>query len=200
MINRKRSVLDPPRSPSDLDSDEVGSRIRRLRLAFGLSQRELAKQANVTNGAISMIEQNRVSPSIASLKKILGVFGLSLANFFADEFAPEQKIVFRAHEMNRLSDGLVVLRQIGGEVAGRQMQVLHETYVPGGDTGPGMLQHEGEEAGVVVQGEIELTVGSQCQTLTKGDGYYFSSHLPHRFRNIGKVDCEIISSCTPPTF
>ncbi|WP_146536470.1 cupin domain-containing protein [Rubripirellula reticaptiva] len=182
------------------ESNEVGARIRRLRTAHGMSQRELAKQASVTNGAISMIEQDRVSPSIASLKKILTVFGLSLADFFAEEFEPDREIFFRAHEMNRISDGTVVLRQIGGTVTGRKMQVLHETYVPGGDTGPTMLRHDGEEAGVIVRGEIELTVGNQCEVLGPGDGYYFSSQLPHRFRNIGKIDCEIVSSCTPPTF
>lgn len=59
---------------------------------------------------------------------------------------------------------------------------------------------DGEEAGIIVRGEIELTVGNQCEVLGPGDGYYFSSQLPHRFRNLGKVDCEIVSSCTPPTF
>lgn len=200
MINKNAGVSGESSESVDLDSSEVGTRIRSLRLTYGMSQRELAKRATVTNGAISMIEQNRVSPSIASLKKILTVFGISLANFFADEFVSDRQIVFRAHEMKRLSDGLVVLRQIGGDVSSRQMQVLHETYVPGGDTGSDMLQHEGEEAGVVVRGEIELTVGSLCEVLGPGDGYYFSSQLPHRFRNVSQEDCEIVSSCTPSSF
>lgn len=200
MINKNASVVEPSSGEPSPNSAEVGSRVRRLRQIYGISQRELAKQAGVTNGAISMIEQNRVSPSVASLKKILEVFGLALADFFADEFEPEKKIFFRAHEMNRISDGLVVLRQIGGQISSRRMQVLHETYVPGGDTGPDMLTHEGEEAGVIVRGTIELTVGSQSEVLGAGDGYYFSSRIPHRFRNIDTEDCEIVSSCTPPTF
>lgn len=200
MINKKHSSMESTSGDADLNSNEVGSRIRRLRMAYGLSQRELAKQASVTNGAISMIEQNRVSPSVASLKKILSVFSLSLADFFAEEFAADQQLVFRAHEMSRLSDGPVILRQVGGEIVDRRMQVLHETYVPGGDTGPDMLQHEGEEGGIIVSGEIELTVGGLQEVLGPGDGYYFSSQLPHRFRNIGQVDCELVSSCTPPTF
>jgi len=200
MINKKLGEVEIPSDEPSPNLAEVGSRVRRLRQIYGISQRELAKQAGVTNGAISMIEQNRVSPSVASLKKILEVFGLALADFFADEFEPEKKIFFRAHEMNRISDGLVVLRQIGGQISGRQMQVLHETYVPGGDTGPDMLSHEGEEAGVIVRGAIELTVGSQSEVLGAGDGYYFSSRIPHRFRNLDTKDCEIVSSCTPPTF
>src|SRR5439155_2253848 len=61
---------------------DIGSRLKHSRLNTGLSQRALAKKAGVTNGLISQIEQNRISPSIASLKKILDVLSLSLADFF----------------------------------------------------------------------------------------------------------------------
>jgi transcriptional regulator with XRE-family HTH domain len=50
---------------------DVGGRLRAVRLKHGLSQRELAKHAGLTHSAISLIEQNRVSPSVGSLKKIL---------------------------------------------------------------------------------------------------------------------------------
>jgi len=55
-------------------SDDIGNRLRMVRQIYGLTQRELARRAGVTNGAISLIEQNRVSPSISSLKKILTGF------------------------------------------------------------------------------------------------------------------------------
>ncbi|HRX79517.1 MAG: cupin domain-containing protein [Planctomycetaceae bacterium] len=193
-----------PVAPSPVDEGQeavaVGSRVRELRQAHEMSQRKLAGLAGITNGAISMIEQNRVSPSIASLKKILEVFGLSLADFFAADFKPDTQFFYRAKDMTRIADGPVVLRQVGGSSSRRKLQVLHETYAMGGDTGPTMLSHEGEEAGVIVRGQIEITVAGQCEVLGAGDGYYFSSRLPHRFRNLGKEDCEIVSTCTPPTF
>jgi transcriptional regulator with XRE-family HTH domain len=46
---------------------DVGARLRAVRTMYGMSQRELAKRAGVTNGLISLIEQNRVSPSVHSL-------------------------------------------------------------------------------------------------------------------------------------
>ncbi|NOY13808.1 MAG: helix-turn-helix domain-containing protein, partial [Deltaproteobacteria bacterium] len=48
----------------------IGERLRTIREMYGFSQRALAKRADVTNGIISMIEQNSSSPSIATLKKI----------------------------------------------------------------------------------------------------------------------------------
>ena len=47
------------------DDFAIGPRLRRLRTGLGLSQRELARRAGVSNATISMIEADRVSPSIA---------------------------------------------------------------------------------------------------------------------------------------
>ena len=51
-------------------ANDVSARLKAVRLMHGLSQRELAKRAGVTNGMISLIEQGRVGPSVASLKKV----------------------------------------------------------------------------------------------------------------------------------
>jgi mannose-6-phosphate isomerase-like protein (cupin superfamily) len=52
----------------------------------------------------------------------------------------------------------------------------------------------------VVRGTIELTIDGQANILSAGDGYYFPSTLPHRFRNIGPEEAEIISANTPASF
>ncbi len=62
---------------------DVGARLQTIRKLKGLSQRELAKRAGVTNSTISMIEKNSVSPSISSLKKVLGGIPMSLVEFFS---------------------------------------------------------------------------------------------------------------------
>lgn len=96
-------------------------------------------------------------------------------------------------------DGAVSLRQLGN-ASTRALQILDETYPPNADTGPELLSHAGEEAGIVIQGQIEITVGEQVKVLGPGDGYLFDSRQPHRFRNVGDVVCKIVSACTPPTF
>jgi mannose-6-phosphate isomerase-like protein (cupin superfamily) len=80
------------------------------------------------------------------------------------------------------------------------MCVMREIMAPGSDTGDEMLRHEGEEGGVVVQGSLELTVGDSVQVLGPGEGYYFESSRPHRFRNVGSDELIIVSANTPPTF
>ena len=62
-----------------------------------------------------------------------------------------------------------------------------------------MLQHDGQEGGLVIRGEVEVTVGSNIQVLRAGDAYYFDSREPHRFRNVGREEAQIVSASTPPT-
>lgn len=47
---------------------DTGTRLKLVRERNNLSQRELARRSGLTNSTISQIEQNRVSPSVSSLK------------------------------------------------------------------------------------------------------------------------------------
>jgi transcriptional regulator with XRE-family HTH domain len=181
--------------------EEIGTRLRLVRQIYGLTQRELARRAGVTNGAISLIEQNRVSPSISSLKKILDGIPLSLADFFTLDFSPSDAVFFGAEELTEIAFGEAVsMRMVGRRVKDRALQMLREVYQPGADTGDAMLRHQGEECGIVVAGSLTVTVGAQERTLQPGDAYYFRSDIPHRFRNPGTEACVLISANSPPSF
>jgi len=181
-------------------SNDVGTRLRGVRLLYGLSQRELARRAGVTNGLISLIEQNRVSPSVGSLKKVLDGVPMTLAEFFTIDVGAAPRIFYGDDDLVEIGTDEVSLRLVAAQRAARQLTILRERYAPGAATGDDALTHRGEEGGVVVRGRIELTVGGSTRVLTPGEAYYFSSTIPHRFRNVGREPCEIISASTPPTF
>ena len=100
---------------------DTGSRLKLVRESYKMSQRELARRSGVTNATISLIEQNRVSPSVSSLKKLLEGIPMSLADFFTFDQPPrEHQYVFRANEQPDLGrDGLRLLL-IGASVPGRR--------------------------------------------------------------------------------
>ena len=52
----------------------------------------------------------------------------------------------------------------------------------------------------MIRGQLEVAVGDEKRILAPGDAYYFNSRTPHRFRNLGREVCEIVSACSPPTF
>jgi len=137
---------------------------------------------------------------VALLKRLLEGISISLGEFFDDEKDTREKRFFRADEFTEHTFGSMRFFQIGGNSAGRRLQIMRECYPPGGDTGELMLTHQGEEGGIVIRGEIEVTVNTEISLLCAGDAYYFESNIPHRFRNPGKEECEVFSVCTPPNF
>jgi transcriptional regulator with XRE-family HTH domain len=179
---------------------EVGARLRRLRQGLGLSQRELARRAAVSNATVSMIEADQVSPSVAALKQILSAIDIGIAEFFAAEDAEVGRVVYRAHELTEIAGGAVSYRQVGANLHGRALQMLHERYKPGAQSGKKMLSHQGEEAGVVIKGRLGLEVDGRRYELGPGDAYSFDSRKPHAFRNLGEGELTIVSACTPPSF
>jgi transcriptional regulator with XRE-family HTH domain len=185
---------------SDATSDlDIGARLRAVRSRISLSQRALAKRAGIANATISLIESNSINPSVGALKRILDCIPMSLSEFFSAETDTPPQIFYRADELTEIGQGAISFRQVGSDLANRAIQLLAERYQPGADTGKVPLRHEAEEAGIVVSGRMEVTVGTQRKVLGPGDAYYFNSREPHRFRVVGKEPCELISACTPPT-
>lgn len=180
--------------------EDTGVRLRALRTRHGLSQRDLARRAGVTNGSVSMIESAQVSPSIASLKKLADAMSMTLAEFFSDDLAGAPDPFFRANDLTQIGGGGVSLQMVPAGVTNAKLQVLREVYPPGSDTGPELLSHAGEESGVIVKGRVNITVGANKAELGPGDAYYFDSRLPHRFANHGDEECEIVSASTPRSF
>ncbi len=180
-------------------SPDVGTRLRSVRTLFGLSQRELARRAGVTNGLISLIEQNRVSPSVSSLKKVLDGVPMSLAEFFSLDPAAPPQVFYGAEDLLEIGGPEVSARLVGARRPGRKLTLLLRTFAAGAMTDARAASDHAEEAGFVVRGRIELTVGGATRVLGPGEAYYLSSQVPHRFRNPGREVCEIVSAGTPPT-
>lgn len=180
--------------------EQIGPRLRRLRQRHGLSQRQLARHSGVSNATVSLIENGRTDPSMGLLRRLLDSLGVSLAEFFSMTIGVEEQCFFPRSTLVEIGSGQISYRQVGGDLAGSQLQILHEVYRPGADTGQSMLSHESEEGGVIIRGRLEVTVNNRVEVLGPGDAYRFNSRLPHRFRNVGSEDCVVVSACTPPSF
>jgi transcriptional regulator with XRE-family HTH domain len=180
--------------------DNPGLRLKQLRTRQGLSQRSLARSSGVSNATISLIEHGRTDPSMGLLKRVLDAMGVSFAEFFASDTRQSERYFFTRDELSEIGSGPISYRQVGGDLSESNLQILHECYRPGADTGQSMLSHEAEEGGIILSGRLEVTVGEQVRVLSEGDAYRFNSRLPHRFRNTGSENCLLVSACTPPSF
>jgi len=62
------------------------------------------------------------------------------------------------------------------------------------------FQHDGEEMHLVLQGEMEYTVGEKSYKLSEGDILWHKSMLKHHARNIGSEKVVYITIGMPPCF
>ncbi len=79
MTSSRKPVSEP---------QKVGARLRKLRKQNGLTQIELARQIGIQQSDLSRMEKGEYRVSLDNLFKILSVFGLGVAEFFAAEEAP----------------------------------------------------------------------------------------------------------------
>ena len=61
-------------------------------------------------------------------------------------------------------------------------------------------KHDGEELHLVLQGEMEYTVGEKSYKLSEGDVLWHKSTLKHRARNMESEKVIYITVGSPPTF
>ena len=196
---RWQSMTDNPLA-QNTQAQSMGERLAATRRRLGLSQRRVAELSGLTHGAICMIEQDKVSPSVASLQKLLSVYELPLSRFFAEEeVASTPSVVIRAEQLIELGSQGVSMKLVHNGNNRRQLGFMLETYAPGTDTG-GQGTHLGEEVGTVLEGAVILTVAGQTYQLSAGDSYVIDTGEPHSFSNPSGQVCRIVSAHTPANF
>jgi transcriptional regulator with XRE-family HTH domain len=183
-----------------VESLDIPGRLMAMREARGLTQRDLARRCGLSHTTIAKIERGEISPTIASLQKIVAAFNLPVTALIAGGAEESERIFFKRSELKVFPFGKYTMRQVGADLRRHALQMMEDTYEAGADTGETMLSHAGEEAGIVVEGRLEVTVGNRTQLLGPGEAYFFESRIPHRFRNPTKQKCVVIAASTPPSF
>jgi transcriptional regulator with XRE-family HTH domain len=166
----------------------VGQRIRDIRRSRKLSLETIAARTDLSIGFLSQIERGLSSPSLRVLATIADVLGIGIAGLFgANETAAtgSDAIVTREQqraELNLWRTGISKqLLSPSGSDGRLNLFLVH--MEPGGSTGDELYTHDGEEAGLVIEGEMILTVDAESWTLRTGDSFRFASRRPHRFSN-----------------
>lgn len=169
----------------------IGAKLKRLRMERGLTQEELASRASLTKGFISQLERDLTSPSIVTLKSILDVLGVDLADFFRD--VRHHPVV--GHERRRVlsprsTDECKIYYLLPG-ATGRLMDPVLVILGKGAKT-PQEDAHGGEEFGFVLKGRIFLWLDQQFHKLKAGDCFSFKSSTKHWIENVGNGEAHIL--------
>lgn len=180
----------------------VGSRMRELRKARGLTLQQLGAATGLSVGYLSQLERDRAVPSVRALSTISRSLGVNISWFFA---APdhggdrEAAVVVRAARRPALRfESGIRDELLCPSLAGR-LEMLLCTFEPGASSGA-PYAHDGEEAGYVSQGQLELTLDGTTYRLNEGDSFHFDCRRPHAYRNPSGARTVVVWCVTPPHY
>jgi transcriptional regulator with XRE-family HTH domain len=180
--------------------ENIGSKIKGLRADLGLTLKQVAAKAGCSAAYISQIEHDKVSPSIATLKRIAQALGVRIVDFFLDQ-ENQEPVVTGPGDWRKVSlqRWRADIKQMVRSVSHRRMQPFFTTISPGGGS-EGKYSHEGEEFGIVLQGTLKLIVGRDTFDVKEGESFYYSSLIPHYWGNDGPGDCVVVWVVSPPSW
>jgi transcriptional regulator with XRE-family HTH domain len=181
-------------------TQSLGQTIRERREKRGRSLKQLAEATGLTQSFLSQVENERTSPSVASLRKIAEALETSIGTFFAGG-TPNGRLVRKAaramlvHPTFRWRDSLLTPSLSG------KLQVIWTEIEPGGGSGDEPYRHDSdEECVVIVRGKLDFWVGDEHYRLNTGDALTFESRIPHKNRNPGPGRTEVLWVITPPSY
>lgn len=181
----------------------IGQRMRELRKAKGLTLKQLSAATDLSIGYLSQLERQDADPSIRALNVIGKALGVGINWFFPDPDAgetPESEFVVRAERRRALRFASGLRDELLSPSLAGQLEMVLTTFAPGASSGEELYAHKGEEAGFVVDGQLEVTIDDQVFVLGPGDTIQFPSDRPHRYRNPGPGPTRLIWAVTPPHY
>ncbi len=178
----------------------IGNKLRQLRSEKGLTLKQVAQKVNCTPAFLSQIENDKASPSIATLKKIAQVFNVRIVDFFIEEVNQDPVVQGPADWRKvSLANWRADIKQMVPGNGQKRMQPFFTTIEPGGGS-EGGYTHEGEEFGLVLEGTLTLKVGEDTHQVPQGSSFYYSSLLPHAWTNREADKCVVIWVVSPPSW
>ena len=183
----------------------LGVRLKYARISKGMRLSDLAEATGCSESLISKIENNKATPSLNTLHRLARALGTSIAGLLSDTVGSDG-VVMRQGQRPVLSK----LGLSGTAVDGYEMEMLIPYWansalqatllrIQPGARSDGVRQHEGDEVGYVLSGEITLMVAGETYSLQTGDAFFFPSMRPHNVTNAGKSVATIVWVNTPPT-
>ena len=207
MSNATNSTIGDPAHAGDLNASvevAIGRQVRQFRQQLGMTVAELAKQAGLSQGMWSKIENGSTSPSLGTLTAIAQALNVPLTALFRRYDERRDVTLVRAGE------GLTIERR--GTRAGHQYQLLGHTigkpfsvepYVvtitDAADVFP-VFEHAGMELVYVLDGALKYRHGSTVYSLGKGDSLFFDaagSHGPDELIELPVRLLSVIVSADP---
>jgi transcriptional regulator with XRE-family HTH domain len=177
----------------------IGRKIKQLRKAKRLTLHDVASETGFSTALISQIENDNISPPIATLSRLARFFDVRIGHFFSDEEdecryevvrAGERTVIPRVVSQDGTSHGYFY-EALTRRKKNRRMDPFFLTLNDIA-ANTGTYCHDGEEFLFVMTGQAELILEGERIILNEGDAAYFDSTLKHRLLAHGGSEVKVM--------
>jgi len=187
--NHDPDQILPPKSTPE---EQVGRRLRSLRVNHSFSLRALADLSGLNINTLSLIENGKSSPSVSTLQLLSRALNVPITKFFESE-PMEKKVVFTsANERPQALFGSTLMENLGKDLKQNVIQPFAVTLQPGLGSGDQPIVHTGHEFVYCLSGYIEYLIEDEVYLLSPDDSLVFQANLPHCWKNIGMETARIL--------
>jgi len=182
---------------------EIGEKLRALRLRKKMGLVELGRHTGLSAAMLSKVERGKLFPTLPTLFRIALVFNVGLEYFFSDDRKRHAIALVRKTERQRFPerpderDISFYFESLDFSALERRLNAYYAEFQP---LLPGKARphhHAGVEFLSVLQGTLEMRIGTEVCTLDAGDSIYFDSTLAHSYRRVSSKPCGAIVITVP---
>jgi len=170
-----------------MDEINVGQRLRELRASRGFSIRALAEKSGLNVNTLSLIENQRTSPSVSTLQQLAQTLQVPISAFFESSHGNKQVLHQKAGARLRAAFTHGYFEDLGAGMPRFGAEPLIVTLAPRADSGKTPIVHTGREFVYCLEGRIAYTVNGETYLLEPGDSLLFEAYLPHHWKNVGSA-------------
>jgi transcriptional regulator with XRE-family HTH domain len=171
----------------------IGEVIKRLREESGLSLRTLATRVDFSASFLSQLENGQVSPSIASLERIVAELGVTLADLFEASQKPGAPVMRAASRPGFTSSwSRARVESLSGAGARSQLEAIAVTLDPRGASGKHPTRHTMDHFAYMLMGTLTLLLDAERLELSAGDCLIVPARTPHRWANTTAEPSQVL--------
>lgn len=180
--------------PETTPSQEIAARLVALREAVDMTVRELAERTGTPFEKAKLYEMGQTEIPVSYLFKVAQVCGVDLTVLLSGGEAH-----LKEYTLVKAGQGLSVDRRkdyayksLAYRFVGRRMEPFIVTVPAKPEEALAWSDHPGQEFIYMLEGKLEIRLGSSVLVLEPGDSLYFASRTPHALRAVDGPSCRFL--------
>jgi len=162
--------------------DQIGRRIKKLRIERNLTQEVLAEEAKLTKGYLSKIENSKNSPPVSTLLSLAKALGVDINDIFSEVVTATRITHIKKAERQTVARNGSAFGYSYEPLAAKFPNRHMEPYIlvfPPDVTVETPFQHKGEEFLLVLEGTMRFFYEDKEFIVEAEDSVYFDASVPH---------------------